>query len=203
MIRFLKGALAIKSEGKIVIETAGVGFEVFVPENSILLREREGAQICVFTAMMVKEDGISLYGFPDDESLALFHKLITVSGVGAKAATALLSIMPPRELSEAIVFGDAAMLARANGVGKKTAERIILELKDKVQISAFAGSKAIAYDREALAEGAPRGDAVEALTGLGYTRSEAVIAVASVQGDDLTTEEYIRQALKSVALKVK
>ncbi|MDR0424267.1 MAG: Holliday junction branch migration protein RuvA [Clostridiales Family XIII bacterium] len=201
MIYYIKGTLAMKLEGKLVIEASGLGFEVFVPDSSRLLREEEGAQIQVFTAMMVKEDGISLYGFPDTASLAMFHKLLAVSGVGAKAAVSLLAAMSPQELSEAIVFGDAAMLSRANGIGKKTAERIILELKDKVDILSPAAAQAQASAGGALDGGSPRGDAVEALTGLGYSRTEAALAVASVQGEGLAAEEYIRLALKAMAPK--
>jgi Holliday junction DNA helicase RuvA len=152
--------------------------------------------------MIVKEDDVSLYGFSERTSLSLFRKLLTVGGVGAKAAMSLLSAMPPAELIKAIVFGDAAMLTRANGIGKKSAERVILELKDKLEMYAEPGTVAGArLSGEAGAVGAsaaesPRAQAAEALVGLGYSRAEAFSAIAGVADDGLSVEAYIKTALK-------
>jgi Holliday junction DNA helicase RuvA len=155
----------------------------------------------LYTAMIVKEDDVSLVGFSDRESLSLFRKLLTVGGVGAKAAMSVLSAMPLPELTKAIVFGDVAMLTRANGIGKKSAERIILELKDKLALYASPGAAAgaqLSRDLDALAPEDPRAQAVEALIGLGYSRAEAFSAVAGVTEDGLDVEAYIKQALKRV-----
>lgn len=103
-----------------------------IPANSPLYKNIEGETVKVFTSMIVREDDISLYGFSDKESLELFELLITVNGIGAKAAMAIMSVLPQSELKRAIATGDAKAISAANGVGKKTAERVILELKDKV-----------------------------------------------------------------------
>ena len=133
MIRYIKGIYSMTFENSIIVENAsGIGFEIFVPAGSPLYRYGEGEEIMVYTSMAVKEDDISLYGFHNREALELFELLITVNGIGAKAAMAILSTLSPEELRRAILFEDAKEISRANGVGKKTAERIILELKEKI-----------------------------------------------------------------------
>lgn len=199
MLHYIKGKLAMKQETGIVVEAGGLGYEISVPGNSRLYLAAEGEELTVFTAMIVREDDISLYGFYDKSELDTFRKLITVSGVGAKAALAMLSAMPLAELHQAIVFEDAKALTRANGIGKKTAERIVLELKDKfgeietVQLPEGADSVMIEQG-----EADPRTEAVEALINLGYTKGEAMNAMAAVKETELTAEEYIKQALKQL-----
>ena len=122
----------MKMASEIVVEAGGLGYEITVPANSSVYLAHEGEPVTVYTAMMVREDDVSLYGFGDKNELDTFRKLITVSGVGAKAAIAILSAMPLHEVHQAIILEDAKSLTRANGIGKKTAERIVLELKDKV-----------------------------------------------------------------------
>lgn len=196
MIRFIKGIFHPGLKGSVIIETAsGMGFEVSIPANSTLYKHLEGEEVKVYTSMIVKEDDVSLYGFSDKENLELFELLITVNGVGAKAGMSIMSVLPPSELKRAIAMGDAKAISAANGVGKKTAERVILELKDKV------GS----FDDQSLSGGevfiAPndqRSEAVAALMALGYTKNEAADAVGKVKGDELTCEEYIKNALKNL-----
>ncbi|MEG0663349.1 MAG: Holliday junction branch migration protein RuvA, partial [Anaerovoracaceae bacterium] len=132
MIHYLKGTLRLKAEGLVVIEVGGIGYEVFVPAGSNLFLKEEGEAVTVFTSMQVREDDVSLYGFGDEQELFLFKKLITVNSVGAKAALAILSSMPPEEVRRAIIFEDVALLTRANGIGKKTAQKIVLDLKGKL-----------------------------------------------------------------------
>ena len=132
MLHYIKGTLAMKMASEIVVEAGGLGYEITVPANSSVYLAHEGDQVTVYTAMMVREDDVSLYGFGDKNELDTFRKLITVSGVGAKAAIAILSAMPLHEVHQAIILEDAKSLTRANGIGKKTAERIVLELKDKI-----------------------------------------------------------------------
>lgn len=200
MIGYLIGILTMKTDSGVLIETGGIGYEVMVPGNSHLFLEKEGAEVKVYTAMIVREDDISLYGFSDMTSLQIFKKLITVSGVGAKAALSILSSMTVDEIRKAIVFEDAAMLTRAQGIGKKTAQRIVLDLKDK--LGAVSGSEAALGGPEAgfagFDENNPRMEALAALTALGYTRGEASMALAAVKDNDLTTEEYIKQSLKKL-----
>ena len=197
MLHYIKGTLAMKMASEIVVEAGGLGYEITVPANSSVYLAHEGDQVTVYTAMMVREDDVSLYGFGSKAELDTFRKLITVSGVGAKAAVAILSAMPLHEVHQAIILEDAKTLTRANGIGKKTAERIVLELKDKfghLEDAALPSGNDIALTAADTADN--RTEAANALMALGYTKSEAVNALASVKEADLTVEEYIKQALK-------
>ena len=198
MIRFLRGEYLYYESGAIVLETpAGIGFRIFVSDTSSLLAKREGEEIEVYTYMQVKEDGMALYGFADTEGLALFEQLITVKGVGPKAGLAIMSLGTPNQIKSVISAGDAASIAMAPGVGKKTAERVILELKDKVSALPFDGAEISGGIAPSAAPGnGERGEAVIALTTLGYSRKEAESAVASVPDDDLSAEEYVKKSLK-------
>ena len=187
-------------DGGIIVESpSGIGFEIYIPSNSPLYRYREGEEITVFTSMAVKEDDISLYGFHNRESLALFELLITVNGIGAKAAMALLSALSAEELKQAIAFEDVKEISRANGIGKKTAERLILELKDKVgRLESAPAFSADLESRGEPAESDNRSEAVRALIALGYTKAEACHAVSKVPEETLSCEEYIKRALAFV-----
>ncbi len=207
MIKYIKGYYAMTFSGGIVVETpSGIGFEINIPAGSPLYKYGEGEEITVFTAMIVKEDDISLYGFHNRESLDLFRMLITVSGIGAKGAMSIMGSMSADELRRAIVFEDVKEISKANGVGKKTAERLILELKDKVgKMGASAGTSnaadGLAYSPAALgAEVADdaRTEAIYALVSLGYSKAEAFAAVSRVPEEGLTGEEYIKKALKQI-----
>lgn len=200
MLHYIKGTLAMKLENGVVVEAGGLGYELSVPANSSIYLAAEGEEVTVFTAMIVREDDISLYGFAEKAALDTFRKLITVSGVGAKAALAVLSAMPLEEVHQAIVMEDAKSLTRANGIGKKTAERIVLELKDKFgQLEDVSMPQGGASETGADAgTGDSRTEAVNALIALGYTKGEAVNALAAVKETDLTVEEYIKQALKKL-----
>lgn len=199
MIRHLRGTYLCYDSGAMVIETpSGIGFRVNIPSYSPLLNAREGDELEIYTHMQVKEDGMSLYGFPDLEGLKLYEQLITVNGVGPKAGLAIMSLGTTNQIKLLIVNRDAAGIAKAQGVGKKTAERLILELADKIG--------AVAYDDGVVASGvstqvsaavsAERAEAIVALTTLGYTKKEAEDAIGSVQEEGLTPEGYIKLALK-------
>ena len=195
-------------ENSIIVENAsGIGFEIFVPAGSPLYRYGEGEEIMVYTSMAVKEDDISLYGFHNREALELFELLTTVNGIGGKAAMAILSALSPEELRRAILFEDAKEISRANGVGKKTAERIILELKEKIgKMSGGFGDSAAAADFAGGAAGAGgsgddsgadnRVEAINALIALGYSKAEAFSAISQVPEEGLSCEDYIKKALK-------
>lgn len=190
----------------IVVETpSGIGFEINVPAGSPLYKYGEGEEVKVFTAMIVKEDDVSLYGFHNRESLDFFRMLITVSGIGAKGAMAIMGSMSVDELRRAIMFEDVKEISKANGVGKKTAERLILELKDKVGKLDIEGVSAadmtgitVSGGTGAEDSGDSRTEAIQALVALGYSKAEAFGAVAKVPEDNLTSEEYIKKALKSL-----
>ncbi|MDR0596635.1 MAG: Holliday junction branch migration protein RuvA, partial [Clostridiales Family XIII bacterium] len=196
-ISYIHGKLAYKLDSSVVVDTGGVGYEVFMPDSSPVFLAAEGEEVQIFTVMIVKEDEMSLYGFTDRESVNLFRLLLTVSGVGAKAAMAILSAMPASEAARAITFGDATMLTRANGVGKKSAERIILELSDKVG-KAPGGARSVSAADLKAAAGDPRAEAIEVLLSLGYTRSEAGAAVMGVDEAELSAEGYVKLALRSM-----
>ena len=193
MFHYIKGNITMKFEGGIVIESNGIGYEVFVPDNSAAYLADSGETVLVYTAMIVREDDISIYGFHNKEALELFRMLMTVNGVGAKAAMAVLSSMPVDEIKKAIVFEDSATLTRANGIGKKIAQRITLELKDKLgAVGGLSETAEKAYSDSGKAE------AINGLISLGYSRSEAVGALAGINDENLTTEEYIKSALRRI-----
>ena len=190
MIHFIRGKLAILNPGSIVIENNGIGYGLTVPENSSFFLSKEGEEVFAYTSMIVREDDISLYGFSDRETQRMFHRLMSVTGVGAKAAMAILSALPLQEL----IFEDAVTLTRANGIGKKSAQRIVLELKDKVEAADGLNAGTV----QALT-GSPtdaRGEAADGLMALGYTKSEALTALSKIPEEDLSAEEYIKKALK-------
>lgn len=197
MIGFLRGVLAEKGDGYIIIDVNGVGYYVNVPSNTGAYLKAEGDEVTVYTAMIVREDDISLYGFSGRGELDAFRKLITVSGIGAKAGLSIMSSFTLDQLKQAIAFEDAKSLQKANGIGKKTAERIVLELKDKFTIEGSA-DPAVAGAMETAAPVGGRAEAVTALIALGYSRAEAMSALAGVQENDLTTEDYIKKALKNL-----
>lgn len=198
MIRYIKGIYTMDVNGGIVVETqSGIGFEVFLPVNSPVYRYNTGDSLMVYTSMIVKEDDMKLYGFHNKDSLELFEKLITVSGVGAKGAMSIIGTFSADELKRAIAFEDAKEISRANGIGKKTAERIILELKDKMGSIDSKSAAVSAHELKELPQDA-RNEAITALIALGYTKAEAFNAVASVNDEGLTSEEYIKKALKNL-----
>ena len=198
MIRHLRGKYLYYETGSIVVETAdGIGFRVNVSDTSSLLGNREGDEIEVFSYLQVKEDGMSLYGFADTEGLRLFELLITVNGVGPKAALAIMSLGTPNQIKGVIAAKDAASISQAQGVGKKTAERVILELSDKVDVLPINGDEINKVGHASNIPGtAERNEAIIALTTLGYSKREAEQAVNSVAEEDLSPEEYIKKALK-------
>lgn len=199
MIRYVKGIYSMNINGGIVVETqSGLGLEIFLPLNSPIYKYSEGDTVQIYTSFIVKEDSMTLYGFHNRETLELFEKLLTVSGVGARGAASVIGTLDADSLKRAIAFGDSKEISRANGIGKKTAERIILELRDKISDLDNvlpAGLARTASDEESSDA---RTEAVNALMALGYTRAEAFSAVASVNDEGLSDEEYIRKALKNL-----
>ena len=178
MIRYIKGTYTMQFENSIVVETgSGVGFEIFVHQGSPIYKHSEGDEIQVFTEMIVREDGMSLYGFHNKETLEFFRMLTTVSGIGPKGAMGILGSMPLSKLKLAIAMGDVKSISKAQGVGKKT-----------LSGGNFGG---------AAADDA-RSEAISALMSLGYARAEAFKAVSAVGDEGLTSEEYIKKALKAL-----
>lgn len=195
MIRHITGKYLFYEKGSIVVETqGGIGFRIHVADTSPGLNAREGDVVQLYTYMQVKDDGMSLFGFNDRDALTLFEQLLTVNGVGPKAGLAIMSIGTVNQIKAFIMHKDAKSIAKAQGVGKKTAERVILELADKVsavpiQDAEIATESAVLFSDE-------RNNAVVALTTLGYSKAEAEEAIGHVPEDDLTIEEYIKKSLK-------
>lgn len=193
MFHYIKGNVTMKFDGGIVIEANGIGYEVFVPGNSPVYLADSRETVLIYTAVIFRADDVSIYGFHDKEALDLFRKLMTVNGVGSKAAIAILSSMPVGEIKKAILFDDAETLTKAYGIGKKIAQRITLELKDKLGAIGELTEAA-----EKVISDSGKTEAIIGLIGLGYSRSEAVSALAGIKADDLSTEEYIKRALKGI-----
>jgi Holliday junction DNA helicase RuvA len=196
MIRYLKGILAARSENAAIIDVNGIGYRVFIPSNSSLYLNQTGDDVTVFTHMAVREDDMSLFGFGSEGELELFEQLITVNSVGSKAAMAILSAMPVSEVKKAIMFEDVDMITRANGIGKKTAQKIVFELKDKIG-TVVAEEQGYQLNEILPEAGSNKDSAIEALMGLGFSRAEAAESLKGVTDEDLSVEDYIKQALKN------
>mgnify|MGYP003314685434 CR=1 FL=1 len=198
MIGFLRGILCESLPGQIVIDVNGFGINVNVYES---LRENlpeTGEEVKIFTYMSVKEDGVSLFGFPDKEALNMFNSLISVSSVGPKSAQALLGAYSVSDLKYLIVTEDSAKLSKAPTIGKKTAERIILELKDKVnKDEILLMTDNLSNNSGKLPPEAK--DAVDALTALGYDKKAATNAVMCIEHlEELESGDILKLALKYI-----
>ena len=200
MIAKLKGLLDSTGEEWAVVDVGGVGYLVFCSGRTLARMPRSGSPIELTVETHVREDHIHLYGFPDEAERDWFRLLTTVQGVGAKVAMAILGVMGPDELLQAIAAGDRASLTRASGVGPKLASRVVAELKDKVGGIALGGGAVT--QMVALAGSSRAGDAVSALVNLGYRRVEAFGAVATVArdlGTDAPVESLIRAGLRELS----
>ena len=198
MIYYLKGYLADKLEEAIIVDVNGMGYEVFVPTSSGFYGLQEGDGITVYTYMAVREDNVSLYGFKDKESLSMFKRLISVNGVGAKAGISILSTLDTNSLKSAISFEDADAIAKANGVGKKTAQKIILELKDKIGTFETSESNLVNGNDIEIVSGDIKEEGINALVALGYSRGEARAAVIGIKKEVNSVEDIIKEALKQM-----
>ena len=191
MIRLVRGVVAARARDSLVIDTGGgmggIGFKVFVTEPTAA-RHQDGAAVLLHTYLQVREDAMTLYGFDSDDELGIFELLLTVNGVGPKVALSTLSTLSPDALRLALANQEPGVIARVPGVGKRTAEKIVLELKDKI--------KAPAGNLEALAQmTATDSEVIEALVALGYSVVEAQRAIQGLPRDAVTVEERLRLAL--------
>lgn len=198
MIAFVKGILEEASAESVVIESGGLGYRIAVSSATAQALPSIGSPVKLYTYLNVTETGVALFGFAAKEEQEMFQRLITVSGIGPKGALGFLSALSPSELILAVLSDDLKTLCKAPGIGKKTAQRMVLELRDKFHNEDFLlGSRALPAAVE-FVQGDPKTEAVEALAQLGYTRSEAVRAVSGVDGEGLSTEAILKQALKSM-----
>jgi len=201
MIAYIKGPLAYISDQTAIIDAHGVGYQVYVSLSTLSRLPPRGTEVQLFTYMQVSESGQSLHGFLTQEELRLFTLLISVSGIGPKVANGILSTLSPQQVILAIVADDAAALSKAPGVGKKTAQRVLLELRDKIktadpweggkdqEIAGFAGT----------GQRSEKQDAMDALLALGYGRAEAMQVALEVAEEGMTADQIIRQSLKKLA----
>ena len=198
MFGYIKGTLAEIDEGAVTIDVQGIGIQILVGAGLIGALPVIGSQVKLYTYTYVKEDAFNLFGFGTKDELELFKKVITVSGIGPKGGLALLSQLDAAELRFAIYSADIKTISSVSGIGKKTAERLILELKDKVALDMPSGAEGLellnGQEESGLADS--QKDAVEALVALGYSATEASRAVRACKpAADMSADEILKKAL--------
>ena len=207
MYYYIRGELVVSTPNMAVVDAAGVGYKMTISENTyraLPRRTDKNPSVILYSYLSVREDGVELFGFISERELSSFKMLLSVSGVGPKAAMAILSLLTPEKFALAVCTEDKKTIAKANGVGPKTAARIILELRDKLmkETSIDEDLSAAVLDHSAEAAGAPaRGklsEAMDALLVLGYTRAEAQNALKSIDTQALSIEDIIKEALKKL-----
>lgn len=194
MISYLKGSLETKNLDSVIIEVGGIGYKVFMSRSSLDKVGDIGKQIKVFTYMRVREDDISLYGFCTNEELKMFEQLLGVSGIGAKSALTILSNISPSSFALAIISGDIAVLKSLPGIGAKSAQRMILELKDKLKTEDSIEANITNVEYIPVNNNAK--DAIDALQVLGYARKDIEQVMSKIDTNNLSVEEIIKQGLK-------
>lgn len=202
MIAYVKGTVAEIEEDHIVIETGGLGYQIHVSASTAQAVPDIGQEAKIYTYTLVREDAFLLYGFLTKDDLEIFKKCLTVNGIGPKGALAILSVMDADAFRLAILSGDAKAIAKAPGIGGKTAQRLILDLKDKISPEEITFSRAAVSAEEAAGQTAPGGaarEAVEALTALGYGQAEALRAVKAVpEAENMDVGEILKAALRNL-----
>lgn len=199
MIAYIKGILEVKTSGYIIIDIAGIGYKVFMSESAIQKLGELGETIKIHTYLRVREDDMSLYGFNTNDELRMFELLLSVSGIGAKVAINILSNITPSNFIIAIISNDIAKIKKLPGIGPKTAQRLVLELKDKLknetveQLEIKEEIEIIEQSNENVKE------AISALQVLGYTKAEIDKSLENVDKQELSVEDLIRIGLKNLA----
>ena len=193
MIAYLRGSLELKSEEYIIIEVQGIGYKVYMSKKSIDRLPDEGA-VRVYTYLKVREDDVSLFGFCTNEELHMFELLISVGGIGAKSAINILSSITPSRFALAVITNDVNSLKKLQGIGQKTAQRIILELKDKIKTEEAISAR---EEQDSSMDDEEKEDVIQALQVLGYRRYEINKVLAKVKSS--TLEDKIKEALQYLA----
>lgn len=200
MISFLRGELAAVEEDKAVIDVGGVGYGVFMSGQALSLLPPVGNEVKIYTHLNVKEDAMQLFGFLTREDLEVFRLVIGVSGIGPKGGLNILSCLSPDELRFAVLSGDAKAISAAPGIGKKTAEKLILELKDKMKIEDVlehaAHGDEVSDAASGTSDSGKQAEAVQALVALGYGSAESMRAVKKTSLECGTVEDILKEALK-------
>ncbi len=200
MLSFVKGILEVKTKGYVVIEVSGIGFKIYMPESDISKLQEIGQIVKVYTYMRVREDDISLYGFITNEELRMFELLLNVSGIGAKVAITILSNVTPSSFALAVISNDLNILKKLPGVGPKTAQRIILDLKDKLkkEQEIVSEEKEDTSLLDAISKDEKLSEAISALQVLGYSRKEISESLKDID-TSLSVEDIIRKGLANLA----
>lgn len=198
MISYIRGELAAFEEDKVIVDVGGVGYGVFMPGQAMGMLPPVGNEVKLHTYLNVKEDAMQLYGFLTKDDLDVFKLVIGVSGIGPKGGLSILSQLSPDDLRFAVMSKDVKAISSAPGIGKKTAEKLILELKDKLSIEDVLNHQAESTASPAIpAIQGLQSDAVQALAALGYGNTEALRAVKKVEvTEDTSVEEILKSALK-------
>lgn len=201
MYSYIRGSLAEIELDHIVIDVNGIGYNLYIPTNCFEYLPSLGEECKIYTYLYVREDAMMLYGFLTKDDLELFKQLISVSGIGPKGALGILSVLSADDLRFAILAGDSKAIAKAPGIGAKTAQRVILELKDKMSLEdAFEKKLEHAQAPASQTNNQVKNDAVMALTALGYSSTESLKAVSKVEiTEDMDVEAVLKQALKNMA----
>lgn len=200
MYSYIKGELVEILDDVIVVEAGQIGYNIHIPASMIDNFTGTGQEVKIYTYLQVKEDDMQLYGFLTRDDLNIFKLLLGVNGIGPKGALAVLSVMTPDDLRFAVLGEDAKSIAKAPGIGNKTAQRVILELKDKISLEDAFEAKTAHVAEEQNAASSVKNEAVQALTALGYSSSEALKAVSGVElTEGITVEEVLKEALKQMA----
>lgn len=196
MYYYIKGTLAQKCDGFVVVDAGGVGYQLYMTPPSIERLGNTGDSVTVWCYLYVKEGIMDLYGFSSQEEKTLFLQLISISGIGSKSALSILTVAPPEQLAMAIISKDYKLLQKAQGVGAKAAQRIVLELSDKLKSADISLNSTEVSEYEVL-DNDNRSEALSALIVLGYSDVEARSVLKSID-PSLSTEEIIKQALKKM-----
>ena len=196
MISYIRGELAAVQEQKAIVEAGGIGYGIYMSQQTLSMLPAVGEEVKIHTYLNVREDAMQLYGFLTGEDLQVFRLLIGVSGIGPKAGLNILSCLSPDELRFAVLAGDVKTISSAPGIGKKTAEKLILELKDKMSIEDVLEQAAHGSEQSKEIEATDTG--MQAVTALGYGSAESLRAVKKVSVDCASVEDLLREALKNL-----
>lgn len=202
MFAYLKGIVESVTETRLVLDVNNVGYQIFISAREAAAMPRRGEMVKIYTYLDVKEDSMHLFGFLDEDDLEMYKLLLTVNGVGPKAALGILSVLTADDVRFAVLSDDAKTISQAPGIGSKTAKKLILELKDKLSLEAAFEKKLASGTVPVTASGNndARNEAVEALTALGYSASDALKAVQKAGiTEDMDTETILKLALKQMA----
>jgi len=202
MISYIKGKLEYISEKFIIVENNGIGYNINVSEKTMNALKAINGDVKVFTYMNIKEDEISLYGFIEKEEVDFFNMLISVSGIGPKSALSILDVLTVNEIINAIINNDIKTLCRGYGIGNKAAQRIALELKDKVKNYDMLLNDNQNSAENVVSDTKIKKEAVEALIILGFSKNEALKAISSIETNNKTVDEIIKSALKTLSTQI-